>query len=93
MKTTSAKDFAEVEAKRATKILGNLFGESDRQVEKRFAIVDAAEAEPERFGKLKEDMDRTGRVNGVYRRLKNAQQAEQQGLQVEQQATLSVPGS
>jgi ParB/RepB/Spo0J family partition protein len=40
------------------------------------AIVDAAEAEPERFGKLLADMDRTGRVNGVFRRLKIAKQAE-----------------
>jgi N6-adenosine-specific RNA methylase IME4 len=40
------------------------------------AIVDAAEAESERFGKLLADMDRTGRVNGVYRRLKIAKQAE-----------------
>jgi N6-adenosine-specific RNA methylase IME4 len=39
-------------------------------------IVDAAEAEPQRFGKLLADMDRTGRVNGVYRRLKIARQAE-----------------
>jgi hypothetical protein len=48
LKTTPAKDFAQVEAKRATKIVGELFNESDRQVEKRFAIVDAAEAEPEK---------------------------------------------
>jgi hypothetical protein len=76
-KATSAKDFAQVaaDAKRATKIVGRLFNESDRQVEKRFAIVDAAAAEPERFGKLLEDMDRTGRVNGVYKRLKIAKQA------------------
>jgi N6-adenosine-specific RNA methylase IME4/ParB-like chromosome segregation protein Spo0J len=40
------------------------------------AIVDAAEAEPEKFGKLLDDMDRTGRANGVYRRLKIARQAE-----------------
>jgi ParB/RepB/Spo0J family partition protein len=39
------------------------------------AVVDAAEAEPERFGKLLEDMDRTGRANGVYRRLSIAKQA------------------
>jgi ParB-like chromosome segregation protein Spo0J len=39
------------------------------------AIVDAAEAEPEKFGKLLADMDRTGRVNGVYRRLKITRQA------------------
>jgi N6-adenosine-specific RNA methylase IME4/ribosomal protein S14 len=45
-------------------------------VEKRQAIVDAANAEPERFGRLKEQMDRAGRVDGVYRRLKIARQAE-----------------
>src|SRR5262249_11659551 len=41
------------------------------------AAVTAAEAEPEKFGKLREDMDRTGRVDGPYRRLKIAKQAEQ----------------
>jgi len=75
LKPTSAKDFAQVE-NRATKIVGRLFNESDRQVEKRLAIIDAVEAEPERFGKLKEDMDRTGRVNGVFKRLKVAIQAD-----------------
>jgi ParB-like chromosome segregation protein Spo0J len=50
-------------------------GMSGRTLEKAEAIVDAAEAEPERFGKLREDMDRTGRANGVYRRLKIAKQA------------------
>ena len=39
-------------------------------------VVDAAEAEPERFGKFRADMDRTGRVNGPYRRLRNQQQAD-----------------
>jgi ParB/RepB/Spo0J family partition protein len=39
------------------------------------AIVDAAEAEPEKFGKLLADMDRTGRVNGLFNRLKVARQA------------------
>jgi N6-adenosine-specific RNA methylase IME4 len=41
------------------------------------AIVDAAEAEPERYGKLLADMDRAGRVNAVFKRLKVARQAEQ----------------
>jgi N6-adenosine-specific RNA methylase IME4 len=40
------------------------------------AIVDAAETEPEKYGRLLLDMDRTGHANGVYRRLKIAQQAE-----------------
>jgi N6-adenosine-specific RNA methylase IME4/ParB-like chromosome segregation protein Spo0J len=50
-------------------------GMARRTLEKAEAIVDAAEAEPERFGKLREDMDRTGRVNGLYKRLKVARQA------------------
>ena len=48
-----------------------------RTLEKAEAIVAAAEAEPEKFGKLLADMDRTGRANGVFRRLKIAKQAEQ----------------
>jgi ParB family transcriptional regulator, chromosome partitioning protein len=52
-------------------------GVSGYTLEKARAVVEAAEAEPERFGKLVDDMDRTGRVNGVYKRLKVAQQAEQ----------------
>lgn len=40
------------------------------------AIVSAAEAEPERFGKLVDDMDRTGRVEGPFKRLKVMKQAE-----------------
>lgn len=73
-KATSVKDFTEV---RATALVGKLFGESHMQVEKRAAIVAAAEAEPEKFSKLLANMDRTGRVNGVYRLLKTAKQAEQ----------------
>jgi N6-adenosine-specific RNA methylase IME4 len=52
-------------------------GISGRTEEKAKAVVDAAEVEPEKFGKLQEDMDRTGRVNGVSRRLKIAKHAEQ----------------
>jgi N6-adenosine-specific RNA methylase IME4 len=40
------------------------------------AVVDAAAAEPAKFGKLLADMDRTGRANGVFKRLKVIKQAE-----------------
>jgi N6-adenosine-specific RNA methylase IME4/ribosomal protein S14 len=52
-------------------------GMARRTLEKAEAVVDAAAAEPEKYGKLLADMDRTGRANGVYRRLKIARQAEQ----------------
>jgi hypothetical protein len=38
-------------------------------------VVRAAKAEPERFAKAKDDMNRTGRVNGPYKRVKVARQA------------------
>jgi N6-adenosine-specific RNA methylase IME4 len=51
-------------------------GLARRTLEKAEAIVDAAEAEPGRFGKLLERMDRTGRVNGCFRLFKIQKQAE-----------------
>lgn len=72
---TSAKVLAEVNG-RPTEIVGRMFGESHAQIEKRLAIMRAAEAEPERFGKLVADMDRTGRVDGPFKRLRVARQAE-----------------
>src|SRR5215831_14872214 len=43
-------------------------GMARRTLEKAEAIVDAAEAEPEKYGKFVEQMDRLGRVNGIYKR-------------------------
>jgi hypothetical protein len=45
-------------------------GVSARQLEKAKAVVKAAQEEPEKYGRLVADMDRTGRVDGPYRRLK-----------------------
>ena len=42
--------------------LGAFVGKSGRTLEKQVALVEAAEAEPEKYGKLVADMDRTGRV-------------------------------
>jgi len=54
---------------RATDKIGVFAGVSGRTVEKIAAVVAAAEADPEQFGRLVEDMDRTGRVDGPHRRL------------------------
>ena len=61
---------------RATDRIGEFAGVSGRTVEKIARVVEAAESNPEKFGKLKEDMDRTGRVNGPYKRLRIAEKAE-----------------
>jgi N6-adenosine-specific RNA methylase IME4 len=50
-------------------------GMTRRTLEKAEAVVDAAEAEPDKYGPLLAAMDRTGRVNGVYKRLKVEKQA------------------
>jgi ParB family chromosome partitioning protein len=51
-------------------------GMSGRTYEKAKAVAEAAGAEPDKYGRLLEAMDRTGRVDGVYRRLQTARQAE-----------------
>ena len=51
-------------------------GKSGRTLEKAKAIVEAAEQDPEKFRKLQEDMDRTGRVNGPFKRLMVTRKAE-----------------
>jgi ParB/RepB/Spo0J family partition protein len=61
---------------RATDKIGAFAGVSGRTVEKIAAVVEAAEAEPDKYGKLVGDMDKSGRVNGAYRRLCNIRSAE-----------------
>jgi N6-adenosine-specific RNA methylase IME4 len=67
-KATSGKDLPQV-----TAVVGKLYGESRTQVEKRLAVVAAAKAEPEKFGKLLTDMDRTGKVNAAHRELRRVE--------------------
>ncbi len=62
---------------RALDKVAKVVGRDRTTIAKAEAIVDAVEAEPEKYGKLLADMDRTGRVNGVFKRLKVARQAEQ----------------
>ncbi len=51
-------------------------GKSAPSITKARAVRDAAKAEPEKFGKLQADMDRTGRVDGPFKRLKVMRQSE-----------------
>jgi hypothetical protein len=50
-------------------------GTSGKTYEKARAVVAAADREPERFGVLVEEMDRTGRVSGVHKKLVVAEKA------------------
>jgi ParB/RepB/Spo0J family partition protein len=60
---------------RARDKVAAVIGVSGRTMEKRKAIVEAARAEPEKFGKLLDDMNRTGRADGPAKRLKVMTQA------------------
>jgi N6-adenosine-specific RNA methylase IME4 len=62
---------------RAADKAAKVAGRGRRTLEKAEAVVDAAAAEPERFGHLLTAMAKTGRVNSPYKRLKVARQAEQ----------------
>lgn len=61
---------------RAVEHLARLVGKDRKTIEKAEVIVDAAERDPEKFGPLKEDMDRTGKVDGPFKRLQVIQQTE-----------------
>ena len=56
--------------------VGSAVGMSGKTYEKAKEIVHAAAAEPEKYGKFAEAMDRTGKVNGAHKLLKTAQAAE-----------------
>lgn len=51
-------------------------GISRPTLERATEIIEAAKAEPEKYAKLAESMDRTGLVNGLYKRLVVARKAE-----------------
>jgi hypothetical protein len=51
--------------------IGEAVGMSWLQLEKAREVVKAAEAEPEKFAPLVEEMNRTGRVNGAHRKLRS----------------------
>jgi N6-adenosine-specific RNA methylase IME4 len=56
--------------------VARVVGKDRKTIAKARAVRDAAAEDPEKFGKLKEDMDRTGSVNGPFKRLKVRRQAD-----------------
>jgi ParB-like chromosome segregation protein Spo0J len=59
--------------------VGAFAGVSGRTVEKIGKVMEAAEREPEKFAPLVAEMDRTGKVNGAYRKLRQAEDEERVG--------------
>lgn len=65
------------ESKRAASAAAKAVGMDRRTLDKAREVVEAAKAEPEKFGRLAEKMDATGKVSGVHRQLKVAKLAEE----------------
>ena len=70
-----AKSAARGAVGRALDHVGRIVGANRDTIIKARAVRDAAKAEPGRFSKLAADMDRSGRVNGPFKRLKVMRQA------------------
>ena len=73
----SGKKLADADKGRAVAKIAKATGKGARTLEKAEAIVAAAEKEPAKFGKLKSDMDKSGRVDGPFKRLQTMLAAEQ----------------
>jgi N6-adenosine-specific RNA methylase IME4 len=52
-------------------------GSSYKTLDPARAVVEAAKAEPDKYQALQEEMDRTGKANGAYKKLNTWKQAEQ----------------
>lgn len=55
---------------RAIEKAAKLFGISRRTLEKACAVIDAAQRDPVKFGKFPDQMDRSGKVEGILRRIR-----------------------
>jgi N6-adenosine-specific RNA methylase IME4 len=65
------------EGNRALDKVAKVVGKHRDTIQKARAVRDAAKADPEKFGKLAADMDRTGRADGPFKRLKVMRQSDE----------------
>ncbi|MCP4538505.1 MAG: ParB N-terminal domain-containing protein [Chloroflexi bacterium] len=56
--------------------IGSMAGVSGRTVEKIAKVVEAVETDPEQFGGLVEEMDKTGKVDAAYRKVQRARKVK-----------------
>lgn len=80
-KETSPKDFRKVE-RGTTGIIGEIFGESHRNVEKRTLVYEASQEEPKKYGDLTERLEK-GSVNSAYRELRRRKESERRKKELE----------
>lgn len=66
----ASESFPSGERGRTNDIVGGMLGMSGTTYSHAKTVVRAADDEPERFGELKAEMDRTGKVDGVYHKVR-----------------------
>ena len=69
-------NFPEASKGEAANKLGAFVGKDRKTIEKMEAVVAAAEAEPEKYAELVVKMDKSGKVNGPFKRLQVMKQSE-----------------
>jgi hypothetical protein len=74
--TTGGGNFPQAVKGKTRDKVGVFAGVSGRTIEKIAAVMDAAKADPERFGHLPAEMDRTGKVNAAHRELRRTKDEE-----------------
>lgn len=65
------------ENKRVLKEVAKYTGVSDKTLKKAIEVKEAAEKEPEKYGHLVEEMDKKGKVDGVYKKLEKEKKEKQ----------------
>lgn len=76
LKSASA-NFAEADKGRTRDKVGSTVGYSGFTYEKAKAVMEAAKEDPEKYGSLAEQMDRSRKIDRAYRQLKDLQEQEQ----------------
>ena len=75
-KSKACGNFPQAKKGKTRDKVGAFVGASGRTVEKMEAVVNAAENDPERFGHLVDEMDRTGKAGAAYRKIRMAEDEE-----------------
>jgi N6-adenosine-specific RNA methylase IME4 len=70
VKLTGSGKFPEAVKGQTRDKIGAFAGLSGRTIQKIAAVMDAAKADPQKFGHLPAEMDRTGKVNAAHRELR-----------------------
>jgi N6-adenosine-specific RNA methylase IME4/ParB-like chromosome segregation protein Spo0J len=83
-----SEKFSRSSGGRALDKIANVVGKHRTTLAKAEAVVDAAAAEPEKFGKLLDDMDQSGRVDRAYKQLRIARARAEHASRIEHGCTV-----